>query len=99
MMATGAAIVAGIGLTASVVGGKKQYDSQQEAQQAAEEQAQADLLEAQERDRALKLQTAKDAEQAKGNVEFGVDSGDMGTYNDFSTPAPSVSSVSALGFS
>ena len=100
-MAVGSAIIAGIGLTASAVSGKKQYDSQVEAQEAAEEQAAADLLEAQERDRALKLQTAQDAEQAKGNVDFGVDSGDTGTYNDFSTPTASVSSrgSSGLGFS
>lgn len=84
-------------MTASAVSGKKQYEDQQEAQEDAERQAAEDLAIAQEQDRALKLQTAQDAEQAKGNVEFGIDSGTVGSYNDFLSPSPTTKSVTSAG--
>ncbi len=99
-MAVGSAIVAGIGLTASIVGGRKQMKSQEEAQKKAEQQAQDDLYAAQEQDRKLRLQAAEDAKQASEGATFGVQKDEKaGTYNDFAAPSstPNVGGKATLG--
>jgi len=104
---TAALIVGGISLTASAVGGAKEKKSQEEAIEEAEKQAAEDLAAAQAKDEALRLQAAEDAKQAKGGVEYGIDSGTVGSYNDFLSPTASApkskssfggATTSGLGF-
>ncbi len=106
-MATGAAIVAGIGLTASVVGGVSAKRSQEEAVEAAENQAAEDAQKAQQEQAALQRQAAQDAKTASAEtIDYGIEEKADDTYNDFLTfsqPKKTASiggtSTSGLGFS
>ncbi len=98
-MAMGSAIVAGIGLTASVVGGAKKYGDQKDAQAAAEEQAQADLIEAQKQDAYNREQTAiNNKEASKEKVAYGIqDDSKADTYNDFLVKSPTATTAKTTG--
>jgi 6-phosphogluconolactonase (cycloisomerase 2 family) len=88
----GAAIAAGISLTASAVSSKQQKDEKEKA----DEQAELARLEAEKEQERIFSATKPEEEGAK--ITFGVDNeGEMGTYNDFLVPKPTSTSKPALG--